>query len=152
MLVALSRFSTFDLDMTLHDQPGSRWRNPPPHDWTGDLKIAETVARYAMSRGAAARLGSVSNCQFNGYMARTATCTKTNRVMVDVRDWAAAKGWSVEETAEPGYLTLRKGTRYVVVPSAAEKIKVDGQWRAMPDLVMVKSGRYMVPVSSADGI
>ena len=151
-LVASSRFSTFDLSMTLHNLPGSRWRNPPAHDWTNDLKIAEYVARYAMSRGAGSRLGTVTNRQFNGYLARAATCTKTNRVMVDVRDWASAKDWSVEETAEPGYLTLRKGTRWAVIPSAAASIKVDGQWRAIPDLVMVKSGRWMFPVSSADGI
>jgi hypothetical protein len=151
-LISSHRFATLQLDILLHSASGSRWYEPSEHDWSEDLKIAEYVARFAMSQGAGNRLGTAANRQFAGYAARAATCTKTGRVAVDVRDWAASRGWTVTETAEPGYLTLKKGTRWVVIPAGADRIKVDGQWRVMPDLVMFKNGRWMILQNSIESI
>jgi hypothetical protein len=147
----VGRFEQLSFQMHLQGSDERGFYKPFPHDWTQDIKFAERFARTLMARGAGFRLSDPAPRTFGGYSAHGAVCGKTSRVYVDIRQWAAAKGWSVEQNDELAYLMLRRGSRYIVVPAGAGKVKVDGTWRELPDLTAQKSGRWLAPESTMTG-
>lgn len=144
-MIAASIYEECTLNFLLQGSDAKGFYRAPDHDWTQDIKLAERLARVAMARAAGLRLGGLGTVAFPGYQALGASCTKTARKYVGLSAWANAKGWLVERNEELAYWTLRKGSNAIVVPVGTNRIKVNGSWRVLPDLVMEKEGYRLVP-------
>ncbi|HZH98595.1 MAG TPA: stalk domain-containing protein [Fimbriimonadaceae bacterium] len=147
-IVSAGSFEELSIQMHLQGKDEKGFYKAFPHDWTSDVKMAERFARVLMARAAGDRLGQPATRSFSGYTASAAVCSKTSRVFVDIREWAGAKGWTVTSNSELGYLSLKKGTSYVVLPLGSGKMKVNGIWRTLSDLVAQKNGRDFVVESN----
>lgn len=144
-LVTTGRFEYCLVQLLLQGSDAKGFYKAPEHDWTEDIKLVERLARVTMARAAGLRLGGLGTVSFPGYQALGSTCSKTARKYVGLSAWATTKGWSVEKNEDLAYWTLRKGANSIVVPAGANKIKVNGTWRVLPDLVMEKGGYRLVP-------
>ena len=121
------------------------FRRDPAHDYVRDIKLFERIARHTVARAAGSRLINFADVNLSGATVPGARCRYSNRMFGNLRRWCEVRGWSIEANDEVGYLMLRRGSRYAVVPLGTNAVKVDGQWFDLPDSVMERDGTVYVP-------
>jgi hypothetical protein len=117
-------------------------------DWTksGDDVFLEKYARIVVSRCNAVFLGSAANVNSVGVSVPGLRSRDGKRSLGNLHDWTKKKGWSWTEDPR-GFTTLRKGTDWAVVPLGGNKVKINGQWQELPDLVSEKDGDWYLSAS-----
>ncbi len=71
-------------------------------------------------------------------------------VFADLATWATLWGWTSKVDDDAGTTTLTREGHTLVIPLGAAAIKARGKWFALPDVVMLKEGKWWVPLDALE--
>jgi hypothetical protein len=108
--------------------------------------FAETLARLVLARAESRRLTHSGRKTLVATPVSTYGTQETD--LVDLAEWAKARGWSLK--ADDCLTTLTKGERKLRVPLGALAVEVDGKWKDLPEVVMLKEERWWVPLDALE--
>ncbi|HRF58772.1 MAG TPA: hypothetical protein PLH94_02525 [Fimbriimonadaceae bacterium] len=118
-------------------------RVAPPQDWAQWDPWIEDFARSIVARSVNRRLEPAPTSRIDGTDVETFRCRISEGKYYKLRDWATARDYTIR--VEENLVRLNRGTREVVVPVGAAKVKVSGRWIDLPDLVAERNGSWYVP-------
>jgi hypothetical protein len=113
---------------------------------SGDDVLLERYARIVVARMTASFMSNTANITSGGISVPGLRSRDGKRSLGNLHDWTKKKGWSWTEDPR-GFTTLRKGTDWAVVPLGGNKVKINGQWQELPDLVSEKDGDWYLSAS-----
>lgn len=123
------------------------------YDWSkidGEV-VLEKYMRVVVGRLTAHHFGSASNVNAGGAVVSGFKSRDGKRLLGNVSDWAKKRGWSWTDDPR-GFATLRKGTDWAVLPLGAGKIKINGEWQDLPDLIAEKDGDWYLSASGLSAL
>lgn len=113
---------------------------------SGDDVLLERYSRIVVARMTASFMSTIANVTAGGISVPGLRSRDGKRSLGNLHEWTKKKGWSWTED-ERGFTTLRKGTDWAVVPLGGNKIKINGEWQELPDLVSEKDGDWYLSTS-----
>ncbi|MCW5942474.1 MAG: hypothetical protein KIS66_09600 [Fimbriimonadaceae bacterium] len=119
-----------------------------PDGLASEGRWAEAIARKAFAAYASRRLGPAETISVNGRSVASRRAEKSNADMVDLGEWASAVGASLTRDPNGDAWTFVRGGALHTLALGADKVKVGGVWKPMPDAPMLKDGRVFVPRSA----
>ncbi|MEX2244885.1 MAG: hypothetical protein WD716_13700 [Fimbriimonadaceae bacterium] len=125
-------------------------RQPPSGDLSHLEPLVEALAREAMGKYAARRAGSITTRQIAGAAVQSFVAADTSAVMVDLAGWAQANNVSLNVNSEAHRASFSWQGKTYIAALATDQIKVGGEWRPMPDIVIMHQGKMWVPLSALD--
>jgi hypothetical protein len=118
------------------------------YDWKvkGEDVFFERYTRTVVARVTGSFMSNTANITSGGISVPGLRSRDGKRTLGNLHDWTKKKGWSWTEDPR-GFTTLRKGTDWAVVPLGGNKIKINGEWQDLPDLVSEKDGDWYLSAS-----
>jgi hypothetical protein len=119
--------------------------DPQPFDFRTKSAILERIARHTLANAAGLRLDHNGSSAIAGRTIASAKCRRTGRVFGSLSQWAQAENWTLSEDSTYGFFTVKKGTKWAVIPLGADQIKVKGVWKEMGDSAAFFNGKLYLP-------
>lgn len=110
--------------------------------------FAEGLARHALALAEGRRLELSGTRLLNGVTLAEGEAGSTT--MVPLTGWAKARGWAAGVDDDLGLCTLAKGGRTLKVPLGGASVKLDGLLKSLPEVVMLKDGKWWVPLNALE--
>jgi hypothetical protein len=117
-----------------------------PDDFTGEKPLMELLARKALAAYATRRLSPQAPVSLGGQTTNAWLAASSGAVLVDLASAAQSLGVSLNWNQSAGRVSFTRSGKPHLVALAADKIKVGSDWIQMPDLAMLKDGKWLVPV------
>lgn len=117
-------------------------------DLSAERALLELLVRKSLSAYASRRLSPGAAVSVLGHSQPSWRAARSNAVVVDLSNAAAASGISVSFNASRDHATFSRGGHTYLLLLGADKMKKDGVWLDLPDLPMLKDGRWLVPVEA----
>jgi hypothetical protein len=124
--------------------------DPQPFDFRTKSAILERIARHTLANAAGMRLDNSGTGALAGSTVARATCRRSGRVFGDLTQWAQAENWTLSEDSTYGFLTIKKGANWAVLPLGADQIKVKGVWKKMGDSAAYFNGKLYLPAAGLE--
>ena len=141
-------WETMALHITSPRESNDRFAKPRQDDFGPLLRSAEANVRKALAGFAARRLVPRSAVTLNGRSLPAWTASGSDLDFVHLRAAAVATGLSLRFNQADGRAALGSGESERLFLLAADKVKVDGNWTEMGDLVMLRDNEWFVPLAS----
>ena len=107
----------------------------------------EAFTRDALGGYAARRLTPDGNVLLGGASYPAFKAAVTNARLIELDTWLSRNNLTATASHDGTVLNFTKGGTPWIVPLGSVKIKKGEDWITMPDLVMRRSGKYLIPVS-----
>jgi len=111
--------------------------------------LAEGMARQVVGGLESRRLERAVNVSLGGGAIRVWQNADALS-FADLGAWAGLRGWTAKRDDDRCVLTLTKDERTVVAPLGSPKIQVDGSWKDLPDVIVLKEGRWWAPLDALE--
>ena len=108
----------------------------------------EAFTRDALGGYAARRLTPDGNVLLGGASYPAFKAAVTNARLIELETWLSRNNLTATASHDGTVLNFTKGGTPWIVPLGSVKIKKGEDWITMPDLVMRRSGKYLIPVSA----
>lgn len=110
--------------------------------------VLEILCREVLSNYAAQRMSADGNVSVSGRSYPAMKASGTNARFIDLSSWASANSLTVSTGQDGTVKSFTKGGTLWIVPLASNKIKKGSVWQTLPDIVMQKDGKFMIPISA----
>jgi len=107
----------------------------------------EALVRDALSNFAARRLAVDGNVTVSGRSYSAMRASGTNTRLIDLAAWTNANGLTVSTGQDGTVKSFTKSGTLWIVPLASNKIKKGSTWQTLPDIVMQRDGKTMIPIA-----
>jgi len=109
--------------------------------------MLEVVSRDLLAHFASRRLAPDGNVSIGGRSYSAMRASGTDARFIDFAAWTSAHGLTVSTGQEGTVKSFTKGGTLWIVPLASNKIKKGSAWQTLPDIVMQKDGKTMIPIA-----
>jgi hypothetical protein len=75
---------------------------------------------------------------------------RSRRRLIDARSWATAQGFSYSYDAKALTITMMQGEMELFAPLASKKLRVNGKWVKMEDIVCLKNDKVYMPLKALE--
>jgi len=107
----------------------------------------EAFTRDVLGNYAARRLAPDGSVLVGGQSYPVFKASVTNARLIELEPWLTRNNLTATATHDGTVLNFTKGGTPWIVPLGSVKIKKGESWITMPDLVMRRSGKYLVPIT-----
>ena len=107
----------------------------------------ETITRLCLSGLAARRLSPNGKVSLDGRDYSALKASGSNTRYIDLAAWTSAHGLLVSTGQDGTVKSFTKAGTLWIVPLASNKIKKGSAWQTLPDIVMQKDGKTMIPTT-----
>ncbi len=121
-----------------------------PFDFSSKASLVERILRKTLANAAGLRLDQNGSSAIAGRSIASARCRRTGRVFGGLTQWAQAENWTLSEDSNYGFLTIKKGAKWAVLPLGADQIKVKGVWKKMGDSAAYFNGKLYLPAAGLE--
>jgi hypothetical protein len=122
------------------------YRTPYTYDWKkgGHDVFFEGYVRTVVGRVIASFMTASPDITSGGVTVFALRGSDGRGVLGNLHQWVKKKGWTWTDDPR-GFATLRKGTSWAVIPLGGNQVKINGQWKDLPDFIVEKDDEWYLP-------
>jgi hypothetical protein len=148
----LSKFEYVQMSLTPPITSSNGFATSSSASMMNERVLLERLSRYTLATTSGLRLKQLQSRLIGGFNVNSMVCERSQRVFGDLAEWCGKSGWQLDLNSSGGYITLRKGARYAVLPIGAVDLKLDGSWVPIGDVICLRAGKIYVSKAGIDSL